>query len=74
VSEFRDYLSGLRQAVAAAHAKGKSGAAVVRAVKTSLEARYGQWSHFSIFAEENIRQMDAELRGVTPIPLPPAQH
>jgi cyclase len=68
---FRDYLNGLRQAVARAKSEGKSGADLAAAVKPQL-ARFSQWTWFDS-ADRNIADMEAELTGTKaypPAPLP----
>src|SRR5579875_321072 len=59
VRAFRDYLAGLRAAVAQARASGKSGDALVDAVLPELKKRYGGWDWFGYFARHNIEQTAA---------------
>lgn len=67
---FRDYLNGLRNAVARAVQDGKSGAALVETVKPQLAARYGTWAEFSE-AAQNIADVESELKGTKAYPPAP---
>jgi glyoxylase-like metal-dependent hydrolase (beta-lactamase superfamily II) len=60
---FRDYLSGLRLAVARAIDDGKSGTALVQALLPDQRARFGSWAWFAQSAEKNILRTEEELRG-----------
>jgi glyoxylase-like metal-dependent hydrolase (beta-lactamase superfamily II) len=64
---FRDYLNGLRLAVSRAMREGKSGAAVIEAVKPQLASRYGRWTGFES-VDGNIADMEAELTGTKAYP------
>jgi cyclase len=68
---FRDYLRGLRLAVARAMREGKSGAALVAAVKPQLAERYARWTWFE-HVESNITDMEAELKGTKAYPPAPS--
>jgi cyclase len=71
---FRDYLATVRTLVADAQAQGQSdGGAIVEAVMTPLNDRYGQWNSFSFNARLNVLEMDAELRGTKRIPMAQGQ-
>ena len=67
---FRDYLNGLRNAVGRAMQDGRSGAALVDAVKPQLAARYGTWAEFSE-AAANIADVESELKGTKAYPPAP---
>ncbi len=60
---FRDYLSSLRQTVAAGIEKGLSGQGLVDAALPSLRPRYGAWAWFDDFAASNVSQTEQEMRG-----------
>jgi hypothetical protein len=68
VRAFRDYLTTLRTLVSEAQAQGRSGDALVRAVKPLLAHQYGQWDFFNEKVTANIVETDAELRGQKRIP------
>lgn len=68
---FRDYLRGLRLAVARALEERRSGDALREFVKLELTARYGRWTYFEEFADANIAQTEAELTGTKAFPPPP---
>jgi glyoxylase-like metal-dependent hydrolase (beta-lactamase superfamily II) len=70
VRAFRDYLTALRKAVAAARQSGKSGDALVDAVLPKLKTSYGGWGWFRHFAPRNIQQTAAELDGTKRVPIP----
>ena len=70
VTAFRDYLMTLRKLVADAHAQGKTGDAAAAAVLPALTEKYSSWDFFSYFAQRNIADTDAELRGTKKIPQP----
>jgi cyclase len=70
VVAFREYLVTLRQFVADAQRGGKSADEVVAAVMPRLAEQYGRWQLFTAVAKENIREVDAELRGTKRIPKP----
>ena len=67
---FRDYLRGLRLAVSRAVADGKSGKALVESVKPLLAERYATWAGFD-HADQNIADMEAELKGTKAYPPAP---
>lgn len=71
VRGFRDYLSGLRLAVARALHEGKSGAALLETVKPQLAARYRSWTGFEQ-VDENIAEVERELTGTKAYPPAPA--
>ena len=70
VRQFRGYLVALRQAIAAAEHKGKSGTALEKDVMDQLKGTYGTWNYFDHFAPRNIAQTVAELAGKKPLPEP----
>ncbi|HTO88196.1 MAG TPA: MBL fold metallo-hydrolase [Thermoanaerobaculia bacterium] len=72
VRYFRDYLSGLRIAVARGLAEGKSGKALAEAILTNQQTRYGTWKWFDAFGPRNIELTEQELKGVKKLP-PPAR-
>jgi cyclase len=72
VRYFRDYLSGLRIAVAHGLAEGKSGKALVEAILATEQGRYGTWKWFDAFGARNIELTEQELKGVKKLP-PPAK-
>jgi cyclase len=67
---FRDYLRGLRLTVSRAMGEGKSGAALVEAVKPLLAERYGRWTGFE-HVESNIADVESELTGTKAYPPAP---
>jgi glyoxylase-like metal-dependent hydrolase (beta-lactamase superfamily II) len=71
VRSFRDYLNGLRLAVARALHDGKSGAALVEAVKPQLSARYRSWDGFEEGVDGNIADVERELTGTKVYPPAP---
>jgi cyclase len=68
VDAFRGYLTDLRRLVAEGRAAGKSGDALVEALRTNLKEKYGDWSAFDHFVKRNIADTDAELAGTKRIP------
>lgn len=68
---FRDYLRSLRLAVSRAMREGKSGAALVEAVKPQLAERYARWTWFE-HVGRNIADMEAELKGTKAYPPEPS--
>src|SRR5262245_12024060 len=70
VRQFRDYLTGLRQAVARALKDGKSGAALLAAVREQMAPRYKSWSGFEEI-DRNIQEMEKELTGKKTYPPAP---
>lgn len=69
---FRDYIRGLRLAVARARSEGKSGAPLVEAVHRELWPRYGSWT-WSEHLDGSIADVEAELSGTKaypPVPNP----
>jgi len=73
VRAFRDYVNGLRLAVARALHDGKSGAALVEAVKPQLAARYGSWVGFEEGVDGNIADVELELTGTKAYPPAPSK-
>jgi cyclase len=71
VKQFRDYLQGLRDLVAAERKTGKSGQALEDLVLPALKQQYGTWGYFDDFAKHNIEQTDQELAGIKKRPIPP---
>lgn len=67
---FRDYLRGLRLAVARALQEGRTGAALLEAVQPQLAAKYGSWAEFS-HANRNIEDVEKELTGTKAYPPAP---
>jgi glyoxylase-like metal-dependent hydrolase (beta-lactamase superfamily II) len=70
VRSFRDYLTGLRQAVARALYDGKSGAALLEAVKAQMAVRYKSWAGFEEI-DRNIADTERELTGTKAYPPAP---
>ncbi len=68
---FRDYLRGLRLTVTRAMGEGKSGPALVEAVKPLLAERYATWTGFD-HVDQNIADMEAELKGTKAYPPAPS--
>jgi cyclase len=68
---FRDYVNGLRLAVARAKREGKTGAALVEAVHPQLASRYSGWTWFE-HVDGSIADVEAELNGTKAYP--PALH
>jgi len=67
---FRDYLTGLRLAVARAIQEGQSGAALLDTVRKQLAARYGTWAE-SAHLDANIADVEKELTGTKAYPPAP---
>ncbi len=70
LSAFEGYLSFLRNQVAGHLAGAPGDTALVAAILPTLRARYGSWGFFAAFAERNILQTAAELRGTKRFPGP----
>jgi glyoxylase-like metal-dependent hydrolase (beta-lactamase superfamily II) len=68
LTTFREYLVTLRRLVMDAQAQKKTGAALVETVMAALKPKYGQLDFFSLMAQRNIQETDAELRGTKTIP------
>lgn len=68
VRYFRDYLSGLRLAVARQLAQGQSGKALVEAVLSMQRSRFGAWEGFGERAEKNVELAEEEIKGVARTP------
>ncbi len=64
---FRDYLNGLRVAVARALREGRSGTALVEEVRPQLAARYKSWTGFEE-VDANIADVERELTGTKAYP------
>ena len=64
---FRDFLAGLRLSVARARAEGKSGAALVEAVRADLAKRYARWTWFE-YVDRSIKAQEQELAGTKALP------
>ena len=71
VRGFRDYLNGLRMAVARALHDGKSGATLAEAVRAQLAVRYKSWAGFEQ-VDANIADVERELTGTKAYPPAPA--
>jgi len=69
VVALRDFFSTLRALVVNAQRQGKSGAALVAAVRPGLKKAYGQWEGFE-FIDPSITEMEAELAGRKRVPQP----
>ena len=67
---FRDYLTGLRQAVTRALKDGRSGAALLETVREQMAARYRSWTGFEEI-DRNITEMEKELTGTKAYPPAP---
>jgi glyoxylase-like metal-dependent hydrolase (beta-lactamase superfamily II) len=65
---FEDYLSFLRNQVASHLGGTRDDAALIAAILPALRAHYGSWGFFAAFAERNILQTAAELRGTKRFP------
>ncbi len=72
VRGFRDYLTGLRQAVKRALHDGKSGPALLAAVKGPMTARYRSWCGFEEL-DRNIAEVEKELTGTKAYPPAPSR-
>ncbi len=70
VRYFRDYLSGLRLAVARGLAKGQSGKDLAAALLEMQRSRFGTWNWFGEFAERNIELTEEEIKGTKKLPKP----
>jgi cyclase len=64
VKEFAGYLMDLRTLVSEAESKKTGGDELTGAVLPEITKKYGKWEFFDYFAKSNIKDMDAELRGV----------
>jgi cyclase len=70
VRYFRDYLSGLRLAVARGLSEGKSGKDLVEAILPAQRARLSTWKWFDDFAPRNIELTEEEIKGTKKLPKP----
>jgi glyoxylase-like metal-dependent hydrolase (beta-lactamase superfamily II) len=68
VASFHEYLTTLHRLVSEAQATGKAGAALGDALVPELQQKYGEWGFFNFFAQPNILDIDAELRGTKRVP------
>jgi len=68
VAAFHEYLTTLRKLVSEAQAEGKAGTALTEALVPVLAQKYSQWDFFNFFAQPNILDTDAELRGSKRVP------
>jgi cyclase len=71
VRQFRDYLSALRLAVARALRQGKSGPALIEAVRPWLLVRFSSWTNLEV-VDSNVADTEAELTSATKSSGPPA--
>jgi cyclase len=74
LAAFKNYLIDLRVAVEKAQADGKSGDALVDAVRPGLLSKYGNWGWSEDFAKSNILQTAEELAGTKRIPSVPTDN
>ena len=72
VRSFRDYLFGLRMAVARALGEGKSGKDLVEALMPQQKTRFGTWAWFDAFGQRNLELTEEEIKGTKKLPKPPA--
>ncbi len=70
VKNFRDYLTFLREQIAAAEKQNKSDDELVNAVLPAVTEKYGKWDFFKYFAKPDILHTAAEIRGDKKIPQP----
>jgi glyoxylase-like metal-dependent hydrolase (beta-lactamase superfamily II) len=70
VRGFREYLSGVRLAVARALSEGVAGPSLVEKVLPQLRARYGSWKWFDDFCARDIELTEQEARGTKKLPKP----
>jgi glyoxylase-like metal-dependent hydrolase (beta-lactamase superfamily II) len=70
VRYFRDYLAGLRFAVARGLANGKSGKDLVDLLISVQQSRFGTWKWFDQFEERNIELTEQEIKGTKKLPTP----
>jgi cyclase len=68
LAAFKNYLIDLRAAVQKAMADGKSGDALVDAVRPGLLSKYGKWAWSEDFARSNILQTAEEFAGTKRVP------
>jgi cyclase len=68
VAAFHEYLVTLHRLVSEAQAGGKTGTTLAEAVVPQLQRQYGEWGFFNVFAQPNILDIDAELRGTKRVP------
>jgi cyclase len=68
VEAFRAYLIFLRKQVAGGIQQGKSGAALVDALRPAFLQKYGSWGFFKYFLKPDILYTAAELRGTKRLP------
>jgi cyclase len=72
LAAFKNYLIDLRATVQKAMADGKSGDALVDAVRPGLLSKYGKWAWSEDFARSNILQTAEEIAGTKRVPTVPA--
>jgi len=70
VRGFREYLSGVRLAVARALSEGVAGPSLIEKVLPQLRARYGSWKWFDDFCARDIELTEQEARGTKKLPKP----
>jgi cyclase len=70
VTEFRGYLTDLREIVAQSIKNGLSGDALLNASLPPLQKKYGSWDFFDHFSKRNIADTEKELRGTKKTPQP----
>jgi glyoxylase-like metal-dependent hydrolase (beta-lactamase superfamily II) len=68
VEAFRGYLIFLRESVALGLKQGKSGDALVAALRPSFVKHYGSWGFFDYFLKPDILYTAAELQGTKRLP------
>ena len=69
VASFHEYLTTVHRLVSEAQEKGKAGTVLTEALVPELQQKYGDWGFFAFFAQPNILDIDAELRGSKRVPL-----
>jgi cyclase len=68
VTSFHEYLTTVHRLVTEAQGKGKMGTALSEGLVPELQQKYGEWGFFNFFAQPNILDIDAELRGSKRVP------
>src|SRR5262245_36830605 len=68
VASFHEYLTTVHRLVSEAQEQGKAGTALTEALMPELQHKYGEWDFFNFFAQPNMLDIDAELRGTKRVP------
>jgi cyclase len=68
VASFHGYLRTLHRLISEAQIEGIAGILLIEALVPELQQKYGEWGFFNFFAQPNILDADAELRGTKRVP------